>query len=187
MKKLLLTLLALGICIAVVPSVGAKAQNECSGLTGVAFGLCNAYNAKNSDTNPDRMSCQRILKNVIEETNNVPWTPCPCFDASDIPGQGIDFEARGLNNATCYDVYWPAGIELFGERTVDINIDWVANAFLAIEGLLEKSQCFLFDYENGIDNFAQDISDVEVASCIAIMLNSQMFQLNNCSPDGAYQ
>jgi len=184
MKKLLLTLLVLAMCITGVSLVGAEPQSECNGLTGVAFGLCNAYYSQHCDTEPIRMSCQSILRNVINETGNVPWTPCPCFDASDIQGQGIDFEAQVLNEATCFDDIWPDGIELFGQRTVDIYIDWVANATVAIEGLTARSQCLLFDYEYGIDNFAQDISDEEVASCIAIMLNSQMFQLNNCPSEG---
>ena len=115
-----------------------------------------------------------------------PAIPCPCYDASMVQGQGIDFMTQVFPDAACIDQL-PDAVQLAGSRDGSGNQvgdpqAWIANAVFA--PILPFNQCFFIDNLFGINNSMIDISDEEVQACIDILLASQMFILNDCPPAG---
>jgi hypothetical protein len=111
-------------------------------------------------------------------------TECPCYDDSDIQGQGIDWMAQVFPDAGCLD-FLPDAVQLFGSRDGSGPgdgsgaQDWISNAAFAI--ITGADQCFHLDNAFGIDNGAVIETD-EVQGCLDISLASQMYALNACPP-----
>jgi hypothetical protein len=109
---------------------------------------------------------------------------CPCFDDSDIMGQGIDWDVQVLQAGdtvplACLDVS-PA-IQLKGTRNGSDVSEWSNNAVFA--PILPSNQCYHRDALYGIDLGQSGISDEECQACVDIILNSQMYLLNHCPAD----
>ena len=104
---------------------------------------------------------------------------CPCFDASDVEGVGIDFMAEVLNSPTCIDSF-PDQVILFGDRPGDGDSQlWDAEAFP--DPIVQE--CILTDEEFGISEFESNLTDAEHQACQQIIRNSEMWELN-CPDEG---
>jgi hypothetical protein len=107
---------------------------------------------------------------------------CPCYDDSDIQGQGVDFMAQVLPDADCLDLLASGAIQLSGSRDGSgaATQEWTTNA--APAGVTATNQCYFIDAAFGIDNGMGSIQADEVTACLDILLASQFYSLNNCPP-----
>jgi len=110
----------LSLVLAVVPAVRAQTPDKdtpaeetvCddAGLTGAAWGLCNAYceamDCDSEDPNASLAACQNVLSKYATHTEQrIPCAriPCPCFAPEGVDALLLMCENRGLS-VTCWDV-----------------------------------------------------------------------------------
>jgi hypothetical protein len=176
MKKLLLMLLVLGMSIAFVPMVSAQPQTECNDYTGAAFSLCNAYYALGCDIGLDKKSCQVIREEIFKQTGDI-HSPCPCFDASEVQGMGIDDDIETFINSSCVNQPTPPiHLELFGAR--ETSDQWEARVGMLLSS--PTGYCQFGDGKAGFMYTDLQLNADQLEACIDIMINSQMFKQNNC-------
>lgn len=110
-----------------------------------------------------------------------PGVPCPCFNNSDVQGVGIDWMTQILPDAVCTDLL-PDAVQLSGTRDGSGSLaqEWTTNA--APAGITPTTQCYHIDAAFGIDNGMSNISNDEYESCLAILLASDFYDVNNCPP-----
>ena len=114
---------------------------------------------------------------------------CPCFDDSDIEGQGIDWDVQVLVDGGDPDYVFgcldslPNALQLRGTRTlVADGAGYVTNAVFA--PMLDQDQCLLRDETYGLDIWMPGITPAEVQACIDVSLASSMYLTNNCPAAG---
>jgi hypothetical protein len=93
------TLLLLGLAILATPAAYARTpdgetpaeESDCDGLSGAAYGLCNAYcEAMDCDSaapNANETACLKVLSDFTKHsTELIPCARaiCPCWDAADV-------------------------------------------------------------------------------------------------------
>ena len=111
---------------------------------------------------------------------------CPCYDDTDIQGQGIDWDAQVLLNGEtivvdCLDAL-PDAIQLKGTRTGTDTTEWTNNAVYA--PLLPTNQCYHEDFLYGLSLGQSGITNEEVAACLDVIAVSTMYSLNACPAAG---
>jgi hypothetical protein len=111
---------------------------------------------------------------------------CPCYDDTDIMGQGIDWEAQVLLDGSavlvsCLDML-PDAIQLKGTRNGADTSEWTNNA--VYYPILSQNQCYHVDLLYGLNLGQGGITDDETAACMVVIAGSQMYSLNNCPAGG---
>lgn len=104
-----------------------------------------------------------------------PGAACPCFDSSMVPGQGIDYAPEVLTDAQCYSIADPEFLSLSGERADGSS--WAASIGGTILG---GPSCSFYDLS--IDHSTRDteLTPAQNDTCRQVMLESEMFELNDC-------
>ena len=108
-----------GYAMAQTPDgVTPAVETECDGLTGVVFGLCNAYcEAQDCDVQePERKSCERLRDNFERKTGSR-FFPCDPLICEDLSGSmclegtcpGPEENCRSVTREFCPNTGAPCG------------------------------------------------------------------------------
>ena len=111
---------------------------------------------------------------------------CPCYDESDVMGQGIDWDVQVLldgsgNVIDCLDML-PDALQLQGTRDGTDASEWTNNAVFA--PILPSNQCYHIVATYGLDLGQGGITNDEVDACIDVIRASVFYATNNCPAAG---
>jgi hypothetical protein len=108
-----------------------------------------------------------------------PGAACPCYGEGTEPGVGIDFGAQVLTQPFCA-VDLPDRLELGGDRPGGGGY-WQASITRVPDG---GSLCVFIDVSIDVWVMHQLLTPAEYQTCLQTALDSEMFALNDCPPDG---
>ena len=106
-----------------------------------------------------------------------PGAGCLCFNDSSVPGRGIDYMPELLTPSNC----WGNAIS-----SLTLNGGRSSGAFwkASVSSSLHYGPfCEFQDTSIGVNKFIFPLTTAQWQNCLQVMLDSEMFALNDCPPD----
>jgi hypothetical protein len=103
--------------------------------------------------------------------------PCPCFDGSSLPGRGIDYMPELLVDTICLGT----GEDFLSLRGFRGEPPFIWSAGASIDTYYGP-HCSIYDFTIDFNEYILPLTSAQLHTCLQIMLDSEMFALNDCPP-----
>lgn len=153
-------------------SAAAIAQGACDGLSGNAYGLCNAYceamDCDDPEHNASAKACDRVFMNFVDETGTAPpCNPCPCVNEANFP-IFTDFEDGTTQIFSCM-IESDTATGLFTVTVNGLSGDFAFAGKDATGGTVEAG-CFAVDPGGNEDELDLDANPQQAEACANLLV-----------------
>lgn len=182
LMRLYVSCLALALVTALLAPISAGAQTPtedsvCDGLSGSAFGLCNAYcevmDCDSEAPNANEKACLKVLSGFTKHSDEpIPCAPveCTCFEPSDVQ-IGIDWcIEEGKEIVECSDISFvdSAFTDITCGRPRSGDTHTIGSATSTLD--TPFPHCYARDFP-GVPDGTQEVSEAEAEACRAVLRN----------------